>query len=421
MMGTFDDWQAQKDSQYILAVDYLEQLAKQHDSTIEATANYLIHCDSLKEIYEKSDNGEYYPAYEPTGYGYYDNDTPPPRIQFLESAKANTDTTGKILSKDFYRMWDIHYFKKSELPIIEPVAPSEPQAGKIKPLNSLASFVTSYNLPQVAALILGISFEYLTVNQNHAYISENDYPYEMAVKFDKLLSSLVTSAKSGHLQGVVIAYYEPFSFQNPYTPTLPTQPKKEFDYLNTVIDKTSLETYLKSIGKDLTQLLELQEPLTTTTPQTDSQLLQQVADLNAQLEQARAETERLKSHSNQYKNIGNGALFMFQDEAKKSEQQKATIDQQAKEIERLKAQLASIEQAGKDTQSDTPADRGQGDSLLILGAVMSTIEQVAKTNYTQASFIENHILPKYGHINGISESTLQKKFSQAKTYLKQKV
>lgn len=73
------------------------------------------------------------------------------------------------------------------------------------------------------------------------------------------------------------------------------------------------------------------------------------------------------------------------------------------------------------SESDTPADRGQGDSLLILGAVMSTIEQVAKTNYTQASFIENHILPKYGHINGISESTLQKKFSQAKTYLKQKV
>ena len=77
----------------------------------EATANYLIHCDSLKEIYEKSDNGEYYPAYEPTGYGYYDNDTSPPRIQFLESAKANTDTTGKILSKDFYRMWDNNYFR----------------------------------------------------------------------------------------------------------------------------------------------------------------------------------------------------------------------------------------------------------------------------------------------------------------------
>ena len=97
--------------------------------------------------------------------------------------------------------------------------------------------------------------------------------------------------------------------------------------------------------------------------------------------------------------------------------------EQDKEIKKLhsKAKLTSIEQAGKDTQSDTPADRGQGDSLLILGAVMATIEQVAKTNYTQASFIENHILPKYGHINGISESTLQKKFSQAKTYLKQKV
>lgn len=136
-MGTFDEWQAQKDSQYILAVDYLEQLAKQHDSTIEATANYLIHCDSLKEIYEKSDNGKYYPAYEPTGYGYYNNDTPPPRIQFLESAKANTDTTGKILSKDFYRMWDNNYFKKSELPAIEPVAPSEPQNNSKKIIDEI--------------------------------------------------------------------------------------------------------------------------------------------------------------------------------------------------------------------------------------------------------------------------------------------
>lgn len=36
--------------------------------------------------------------------------------------------------------------------------------------------------------------------------------------------------------------------------------------------------------------------------------------------------------------------------------QQATIDQQAKEIAELKAQLASIEQIGKDTQSDTPAD-----------------------------------------------------------------
>jgi hypothetical protein len=99
----------------------------------------------------------------------------------------------------------------------------------------------------------------------------------------------------------------------------------------------------------------------------------------------------------------------------------STIDSQAKEIAELKAQLASIEQAGKNTQSDTATDKGQGDSLLILGAVMATIEQVAKNNYTQASFIDNYILPAYGHINGISESTLQKKFSQAKTYIKQKV
>ena len=339
MMGTFDDWQAQKDSQYILAVDYLEQLAKQHDSTIEATANYLIHCDSLKDIYEKSDNGEYYPAYEPTGYGYYDNDTPPPRIQFLESAKANTDTTGKILSKDFYRMWDNHYFKKSELPAIEPVAPSEVQTDKVSPLNSLASFVTSYNLPQVTALILGISFEHIYITRQAAQIDENEFSYDIVIKFDKLLQSLIATAESGNLQGFNITYFEqnnPFYLYNSYgdNPQYPTI--KKFDYLNSVIDKASLETYLKSIGKDLRQLLELQEPLTMPIPQTDSQLSQQVVDLNAQL--AKADD---------------------------------TIDRQAKEIAQLKndyealkqgygfletTNKALIEQAGKDTQSDTPAD-----------------------------------------------------------------
>ena len=399
MMGTFDEWQAQKDSQYILAVDYLEQLAKRHDSTIEATANHLIHCDSLKEIYEKSDNGEYYPAYEPTGYGYYDNDTPPPRIQFLESAKANTDTTGKILSKDFYRMWDNNYFKKSELPAIEPVEPNEPRknnneiiaeivakadivkiigkhvelkrsgndfkgccpfhgektpsffispkkglyncfgcgvsgnaltflkdyegmtAGEAlkelsrqtgiglpnqdnetkllkvpyknekKPFNSIASFITSYNLPQVTALILGINFEHLTVHENNTYIDQNECPQEKVLQFDRLLQSLVIMAKNGNLQGIAVTFYTPYSFNH----VLTTPPKQEFDYLNSVIDKDNLEKYLKSIGKDLSQLLELQEPLTAPTPQTDSQLLQQVADQQATIDQQAKELTNLKT------------------------------------------------------------------------------------------------------------------------------
>ena len=452
-MGLFDEWQAQKDSQYILAVDYLEQLAKRHDSTIEATANYLIHCDSLKEIYEKSDNGEYYPAYEPTGYGYYDNDTPPPRIQFLESAKANTDTTGKILSKDFYRMWDNNYFKKSELPAIEPVEPNEPRknnneiiaeivakadivkiigkhvelkrsgndfkgccpfhgektpsffispkkglyncfgcgvsgnaltflkdyegmtAGEAlkelsrqtgiglpnqdnetkllkvpyknekKPFNSIASFITSYNLPQVTALILGINFEHLTVHENNTYIDQNECPQEKVLQFDRLLQSLVIMAKNGNLQGIAVTFYTPYSFNH----VLTTPPKQEFDYLNSVIDKDNLEKYLKSIGKDLSQLLELQEPLTAPTPQTDSQLLQQVADQQATIDQQAKELTNLKTQIEEVtkQKTSIDSLYNISKILLKSEKEKT---------QKLTDKLASIEQAGKDTQSNTPAD-----------------------------------------------------------------
>ena len=453
MMGTFDEWQAQKDSQYILAVDYLEQLAQRHDSTIEATANHLIHCDSLKEIYEKSDNGEYYPAYEPTGYGYYDNDTPPPRIQFLESAKANTDTTGKILSKDFYRMWDNNYFKKSELPAIEPVEPNEPRknnneiiaeivakadivkiigkhvelkrsgndfkgccpfhgektpsffispkkglyncfgcgvsgnaltflkdyegmtAGEAlkelsrqtgiglpnqdnetkllkvpyknekKPFNSIASFITSYNLPQVTALILGINFEHLTVHENNTYIDQNECPQEKVLQFDRLLQSLVIMAKNGNLQGIAVTFYTPYSFNH----VLTTPPKQEFDYLNSVIDKDNLEKYLKSIGKDLSQLLELQEPLTAPTPQTDSQLLQQVADQQATIDQQAKELTNLKTQIEEVtkQKTSIDSLYNISKILLKSEKEKT---------QKLTDKLASIEQAGKDTQSNTPAD-----------------------------------------------------------------
>jgi len=452
-MGTFDEWQAQKDSQYILAVDYLEQLAKRHDSTIEATANYLIHCDSLKEIYEKSDNGEYYPAYEPTGYGYYDNDTPPPRIQFLESAKANTDTTGKILSKDFYRMWDNNYFKKSELPAIEPVAPNEPRknnneiiaeivakadivkiigkhvelkrsgndfkgccpfhgektpsffinpkkglyncfgcgvsgnaltflkdyegmtaAEALKelsrqtgiglpnqdnetkllkapykseknPFNSIASFITSYNLPQVTALILGINFEHLTVHENNTYIDQNECPQEKVLQFDRLLQSLVTMAKNGDLQGIAVTFYTPYSFNH----VLTTPPKQEFDYLNSVIDKDNLEKYLKSIGKDLSQLLELQEPLTAPTPQTDSPFLQQVADQQATIDQQAKELTNLKTQIEEVtkQKTSIDSLYNISKILLKSEKEKT---------QKLTDKLASIEQAGKDIQSDTPAN-----------------------------------------------------------------
>lgn len=497
MMGTFDEWQAQKDSQYILAVDYLEQLAKRHDSTIEATANHLIHCDSLKEIYEKSDNGEYYPAYEPTGYGYYDNDTPPPRIQFLESAKANTDTTGKILSKDFYRMWDNNYFKKSELPAIEPVEPNEPRknnneiiaeivakadivkiigkhvelkrsgndfkgccpfhgektpsffispkkglyncfgcgvsgnaltflkdyegmtAGEAlkelsrqtgiglpnqdnetkllkvpyknekKPFNSIASFITSYNLPQVTALILGINFEHLTVHENNTYIDQNECPQEKVLQFDRLLQSLVIMAKNGDLQGIAATFYTPYSFNH----VLTTPPKQEFDYLNSVIDKDNLEKYLKSIGKDLSQLLELQESLTAPTPQTDSQLSQKVADLNAQLASA---TDTIASLQEKLQQSNFDRLESYNFNTAELHRAKTESNQYQKENESLKAKIAEL-QANEPSQSDTPA---------IVDKVLTGNSQTAVTKLIY-SFMREHNYPLDGKHKGAVNETLQ--------------
>ena len=121
-------------------------------------------------------------------------------------------------------------------------------------------------------------------------------------------------------------------------------------------------------------------------PQTDSQLLQQVADLNAQLDTAGDTTKR-----------------------------------QAQEIAELKAQIASIEKATKNTQSDKPAKiEGQGDSLLILGAVMETLDNAVIRNYNQTALIYE-VLEKYKSIHGISEGTLKKKFAESKKYLNQNI
>lgn len=71
-------------------------------------------------------------------------------------------------------------------------------------------------------------------------------------------------------------------------------------------------------------------------------------------------------------------------------------------------------------KANAAIDEGQGDTLLILGAVMQCIRSVAKNNYTQQSLI-NAIIKEYPNTKSISESTLSKKFSKAKTHLNQNV
>lgn len=83
-----------------------------------------------------------------------------------------------------------------------------------------------------------------------------------------------------------------------------------------------------------------------------------------------------------------------------------------------KKRIKQLEQELKQVKTNQ-APEGQGDTLLILGAVMDSIKEVAKLNYTQENLIDV-ILKKYGNTTGISESTLKKKFPEAKKYLKQR-
>lgn len=59
----------------------------------------------------------------------------------------------------------------------------------------------------------------------------------------------------------------------------------------------------------------------------------------------------------------------------------------------------------------------QGDDLLILGAVMETLANEKVNPYTQKLLIDK-IIERFGNIKGISESTLTKKFSDSKDYIR---
>jgi hypothetical protein len=100
--------------------------------------------------------------------------------------------------------------------------------------------------------------------------------------------------------------------------------------------------------------------------------------------------------------------------AEKSKQQIAELQS---ELAQVKAKLK--EQTDKLAQH-AAIDEGQGDTLLILGAVMDCIKEVAKPNYTQGLLI-NAITDKYKNTSSLTDSTLTKKFPKAKTYLKQNV
>lgn len=88
-------------------------------------------------------------------------------------------------------------------------------------------------------------------------------------------------------------------------------------------------------------------------------------------------------------------------------------------IDALMSQLAQAKTELIDISAKKQKTENQGDSLLILGAVMHCIKDTAKRNFTQ-DLLTQTILDKYKNVSGLSKSTLDKKYSEAKNHIKQR-
>lgn len=120
-MGFFEELQKATDIQYILITDYIAQLAKEQDSGIEATVNYLLR-SSLKNAYEKQAHGNY-------ALPYYDLDEGSPLFNTLIELKEFFKKQVSIFTihsiedeLELFNKISIGnlYLKKSELPVIRP-------------------------------------------------------------------------------------------------------------------------------------------------------------------------------------------------------------------------------------------------------------------------------------------------------------
>lgn len=107
IMGFFDDLQNQQDRGYIKAPEYLEQLAKEHNSTIRATAHYLLHLDpftGFSDIYCQERGDYVIPSH---------TDSPVYLLFFNSAIDMHTDE--KYVLDEFKKGYSGLYFKKSEL------------------------------------------------------------------------------------------------------------------------------------------------------------------------------------------------------------------------------------------------------------------------------------------------------------------
>lgn len=106
-MGFFDYLQDQQNADYIKAFEYLEQLAKQHNSTIRSTATYLLNLDPclmFSNIYCQERGNYVVPAYDET----------PVFVLFFNNA-IDMHTDEKYVLDEFKKNNSHLYFHRSEL------------------------------------------------------------------------------------------------------------------------------------------------------------------------------------------------------------------------------------------------------------------------------------------------------------------
>ena len=128
-MGIFDDWKETENSDYILATEYIEQLADEHDSSIKATAEFLLRKGFKAKLYFKEPNGDFK---RDMTHNYEDHGIDEGPYIFLTHIIDNIDECkDSSLQTNFSHLalrYADRYFYKIDLPMI--------RAGKVNPIIS---------------------------------------------------------------------------------------------------------------------------------------------------------------------------------------------------------------------------------------------------------------------------------------------
>ena len=323
-MGLFDEWQAQKDSQYILVTEYIEHLAREHSSSLFATVEYLQVNFSELKIYSKSFAGKFCIANTSLDNGFqrdFNAETVFIYIKDFLSINKKVDT---LTFKENTTKFSHYYFKKSELPVIEPVKPSEPQASEINSQitllqrDPLLTSLDDYSILEASCLISGDDFLEIERCYNDTNFDKN---YAEYLRAERLISAGIKA--------------------------------KVLD-----LTRPSLQKFLKEKGYiiagfndklPLAPADKIGHATITQTMPTDSQLSQKVADLNAQLASA---TDTIASLQEKLQQNNFDRLESYNFHIAELHRVKTELNQYQKENESLKAKIAEL-QANEPSQSDT--------------------------------------------------------------------